>query len=161
MAHALKTTTGRQLVSTTGKQLTPLDVYPTYSGAPAGFLGPTPGARVQYLDPRLDYHGTWSPGAQSDAGGEGIKFSNVLNDYMVLLPGFYGTGIRIHTYNSPSRADMRVIIDGVTYYITQSGSPINNFGYVDITGLSAGVHTLRIEVQISGQYVVINFFDIL
>jgi hypothetical protein len=98
----------------------------------------------------------WTVSLDSTAHFSTLSYSQTAG-YQELVTGFYGTGVRVWVYYQTGRPSFTITIDGTNTTVNQVGSGV--YTYVDITGLTAGFHSLRINSP-GGGYIVLGDVDI-
>lgn len=125
-------------------------------------LRPVPGVGqfVEALDTRLVASGTWLT-TTGDTGHPNSRYCATSGNTLTLTTGFIGNGLRVGGYNETGRPDIKCTIDGVDYFVPQTGTPNNFWAIHDITGLPFGLHTLTITCISNTPNTLLNYLQVL
>jgi hypothetical protein len=125
------------------------------------------GTRVQETDPAISYGPGWTMGNRDKAYSEGASAeTNILGAQATFT--FTGTGISWVGARGPQCGIARVFLDGALAAEIDTYSPTEGPQHTDFTrtGLTAGTHTLTIEVTgrnpvSSNMWILIDAFDVI
>ena len=113
----------------------------------------------------VKYTGSWTSWTDSGHSGKTTKYSNGVNNSIEYT--FYGTGIRVLGFTNSEKGIANVYVDGKLYSIdTYTEGRIYKNNIFELTGLSKGKHTIKIEVtgkknsNAVGSYINIDAFEI-
>jgi hypothetical protein len=135
----------------------PVSTYPVTSTVqPAGWVS------VDQNNGSISYSGSWTTGYDSSDYGGSHVFSVTPGDYFQF--SFSGTGVRFYTLLYSTHGKAKIYIDGVYQTDVDTYASSVNYHYLiyELTGLTNGSHTLKVEVAADknpssgGYYVVLD-----
>jgi len=131
-----------------------------------GFEVGSPGVQVQETDPAIAYSSGWAPDNRDKAYNQGAAAESDTIGATATFT-FSGTGVSWIGARGPQTGTARISIDGAFVQDVDTYAPTEGPQHTDFsfTGLSAGSHTLTIEVTgrnpaASAAWILVDAFDV-